>query len=105
MIINDAVFGEIEYTYGWVKDINVEFCGKEVEIALIVKGEEDGKFDEGQYTAYNSLLQNWEQLQQVFLQAILDYYKQERQQLGMILDLMKIIRISKLLTNYLGESL
>lgn len=66
MIINDAVFGEIEYTYGWVKDINVEFCGKEVEIALIVKGEEDGKFDEGQYTAYNSLLQNWEQLQQDF---------------------------------------
>ena len=28
MIINDAVFGEIEYTYGWIKDINVEFCGK-----------------------------------------------------------------------------
>ncbi len=69
MIINDAVFGEIEYTYGWVKGINVEFCGKEVEIALIVKGEKDGKFDEGQYTAYNSLLQNWEQLQQGFLQA------------------------------------
>ncbi|MFC8054658.1 DUF2004 domain-containing protein [Bacillus cereus] len=82
MIINDAVFGEIEYTYGWVKDITVEFCGKEVEIALIVKGEKDSKFDEEQYTAYNSLLQNWERLQQVFLQAILDYYKQERQQLG-----------------------
>ncbi|EEK72652.1 hypothetical protein bcere0007_28780 [Bacillus mycoides] len=56
MIINDAVFGEIEYTYGWVKDITFEFCGKEVEIALIVKGEKDGKFDEEQYTAYNSLL-------------------------------------------------
>ena len=97
MIINDAVFGEIEYTYGWVKGINVEFCGKEVEIALIVKGEKDGKFDEGQYTAYNSLLQNWEQLQQGF-------YKQERQQLGYDIDLMKIIRISKQLTNYLGGS-
>lgn len=66
MIINDAVFGEIEYTYGWVKDINVEFCRKEVEIALIVKGEEDGKFDEGQYTAYNSLLQNGNDYKDVF---------------------------------------
>ncbi|EJV71245.1 hypothetical protein BWGOE4_32670 [Bacillus mycoides] len=82
MIINDVVFGEIEYIYGWVKDITIEFCEKEAEIALIVKGEKDGKFDEEQYTAYNSLVQNWEQLQQGFLQAILDYYKQERQQLG-----------------------
>ena len=31
MIINDAVFGEIEYTYGWVKDINVEFCRKKLK--------------------------------------------------------------------------
>ncbi|WP_242214123.1 DUF2004 domain-containing protein [Bacillus cereus group sp. BfR-BA-01383] len=82
MIINDVVFGEIEYTYGWVKDITIEFCGKEAEIALMIKGEENGNFDEEQYIAYNSLLQNWERLQQVFLQAILDYYKQERQQLG-----------------------
>ncbi|PEA80192.1 DUF2004 domain-containing protein [Bacillus pseudomycoides] len=82
MIINDVVFGELEYTYGWVKYITIEFCGKEAEIALMVKCEEDGKFDEEQYTAYNSLVQNWEQLQQGFLQAILDYYKQERQELG-----------------------
>ncbi len=82
MIINDAVFGELEYNYGWVRYTTIEFCGKEAEIALMVKGEEDGKFDEEQYIAYKSLMQNWEQLQQGFLQAILDYYKQERQELG-----------------------
>ncbi|MBY0077597.1 DUF2004 domain-containing protein [Priestia aryabhattai] len=82
MKINDAVFGELEYNYGWVKYTTIEFCGKEAEIALMVKGEEDGKFDEEQYSAYNSLVQNWEQLQQGFLQAILDYYKLERQELG-----------------------
>ena len=82
MIINDVVFGELEYNYGWVKYTTIEFCGKEAEIALMVKGEEDGKFDEEQYIAYNSLVQNWEQLQQGFLQAIFDYYKQERQELG-----------------------
>lgn len=82
MIINDGVFGELEYNYGWVRYTNIEFCGKEAEIALMVKGEEDGKFDEEQYIAYKSLMENWGQLQQDFLKAILDYYKQERQELG-----------------------
>ncbi|MCC5803759.1 DUF2004 domain-containing protein [Rossellomorea vietnamensis] len=82
MIINDSVFGELEYNYGWVRYTTIEFCGEEAEIALMVKGEEDGKFDEEQYIAYKLLVQNWKQLQQDFLQAILDYYKQERQELG-----------------------
>ncbi|KOO43047.1 DUF2004 domain-containing protein [Priestia koreensis] len=82
MKINDVVFGELEYNYGWVKYTTIEFCGKEAEIALMVKGEEDGKFDEEQYSAYTSLVQNWERLQQGFLQAIVDSYKLERQELG-----------------------
>lgn len=82
MIINDVVFGELEYNYGWVKYTTIEFCGNEAEIALMVKGEEDGKFDEEQYIAYKSLVQNWRQLNQSFLQDILGYYKQERQELG-----------------------
>lgn len=82
MTINDAIFGELEYNYGWVKYTVIEFHGKEAEIALMIKGDEEGKFDEEQYTAYNSLVQNWEQLQQSFLQPILDYYKQKRHELG-----------------------
>ncbi|WP_242141997.1 MULTISPECIES: DUF2004 domain-containing protein [unclassified Bacillus cereus group] len=82
MKINDAVFGELEYDFVWSKDTSINFLGNEVEIALIVKGDEDGKFDEEQYVAYTSFMQNWEQLQQSFLQSILDYYKQERQELG-----------------------
>jgi len=82
MKINDAVFGELEYDFVWSKDTSINFLGNEVEIALIVKGDEDGKFDKEQYVAYTSLMQNWEQLQQSFLQSILDYYKQERQELG-----------------------
>lgn len=82
MIINDEVFGELKYNYGWIRFISIEFCGKEAEIALMVKGEEDGKFDQEQYIAYKSLVQNWGKLQQSFLQSILDYYKQERQKLG-----------------------
>ncbi|MEZ2661321.1 DUF6985 domain-containing protein [Aneurinibacillus aneurinilyticus] len=76
MTINDAVFGELEYDYAWFKDTTIEFFGKEVEIALMISGEEDGKFSEKQYMAYNSLIQNWEQLQRSILQPILDYYEQ-----------------------------
>ena len=82
MKINDAVFGELEYDFVWSKDTSINFLGNEVEIALIVKGDEDGKFDEEQYVAYTSLMQNWEQLQQSFFFFFLDYYKQERQELG-----------------------
>lgn len=82
MKINDAVFGELEYDFVWSKDTSINFLGHEVEIALMVKGAEDGKFDKEQYVAYTSLMQNWEHLQQSFLQSILDYYKQERQELG-----------------------
>ncbi|MEI4831360.1 DUF2004 domain-containing protein [Bacillus sp. FJAT-53711] len=41
-----------------------------------------GKFDEDQYTAYQSLMQNWEDLRPSLLQSILDYYKQKRHELG-----------------------
>ncbi|CCI70509.1 hypothetical protein PPM_3700 [Paenibacillus polymyxa M1] len=58
------------------------FWEKKTEIALMIDGEEDGEFDEDQYTAYQSLMQNWEQLQQSFLQPILDYYQQKRHELG-----------------------
>ncbi len=72
---------EIGYR-GWFKYITINFFGKATEIALMVKGDQDGKFDEEQYAAYNGLMQNWEQLQQSFLQPILDYYKQKRHELG-----------------------
>ncbi|MED4567967.1 DUF6985 domain-containing protein [Brevibacillus agri] len=80
--LNDAIFGELKYDYGWVRYTTIEFCGKEAEIALMIKGEEDGKFDEEQYMAYNSLMQKWEQIQYNLLQPILDYYKQKRHELG-----------------------
>ncbi|CQR55776.1 DUF6985 domain-containing protein [Paenibacillus riograndensis] len=82
MKINDAIFGELEYEYGWIKDTTIDFCGKESEISIMIDGEEDGEIDEEQYESYTSLMQNWDQLQQGFLQAILDYYIQKRHELG-----------------------
>ncbi|WHY59113.1 DUF6985 domain-containing protein [Peribacillus simplex] len=82
MTINDPIFGELEYEYGWAKDTTIHFFGKETEISLMIDGEEDGKFDEEQYMAYQALMQKWEDLQLSLLQSILDYYKQKRHELG-----------------------
>jgi hypothetical protein len=82
MRINDSAFGKLEYDFVCSKDTTISFLGNEVEIALIVKGDESGQFDEEQYVAYTSLMQNWEHLQQRFLQPILEYYKQERHEPG-----------------------
>ncbi|NEW09924.1 DUF2004 domain-containing protein [Paenibacillus sp. SYP-B3998] len=82
MKINDAVFGELEYNYGWVRYTTIEFCETEANIALMVDGDDDGEFSEKQYTSYNSLIENWEHLQQSILRPILDYYQQKRFELG-----------------------
>ncbi|MFF2484336.1 DUF6985 domain-containing protein [Paenibacillus sp. NPDC058071] len=82
MKINDAVFGELEYNYGWVRHTNIEFCEIEANIALMIDGDDDGEFSEKQYASYNSLIENWEHLQQSLLQPILDYYQQKRFELG-----------------------
>ncbi|MGM0923932.1 MAG: DUF6985 domain-containing protein [Bacillota bacterium] len=82
MTINDPIFGELEYEYGWSKENTIKFFGKETDIALMIDGEEDGNFEEAQYTAYQSLMQKWEELQLSILQPILDYYNQKRHELG-----------------------
>lgn len=82
MKINDAVFGELEYDFIWSRDTIIEFCGSEVEVALMIDGEEDGEFTEKQYVSYNSFIQNWGHVQQRVLQPLLDYYNQKRHELG-----------------------
>ncbi len=82
MTINDVIFGELEYDYVWSRVITIDFFGNATEIDLIIDGEEDGQFEEGQYTAYQSLMENWSDLQLNLLNSILTYYKQERHELG-----------------------
>ncbi|HDR4697011.1 DUF2004 domain-containing protein [Bacillus cereus] len=82
MRVNNSVFGEIEYNYAWAKCMPITFIGNVTEIDLMIDGEEDGVFDEGQYVAYQSLIKNWEEVQISLLHSILDYYKQRRCELG-----------------------
>lgn len=87
MTINDVIFGELEYDYGWSRVNSIDFFGNATEIDLIIDGEEDGQFDEGQYTAYQSLMGNWNDLQLNLLNSILTYYNQKRQELGYDIEL------------------
>ncbi|NOU80459.1 DUF2004 domain-containing protein [Paenibacillus sp. LMG 31459] len=82
MKINDTVFSELEFDYVWGKDTTIEIFGGEVNISLIVDGDEDGEFSEKQYASYNTLKENWGAFQQSILKPILDYYKPKRSELG-----------------------
>ena len=82
MIKNDPVFGELEYNFGWTRGFGLQFFGKEVDATLMIDGDEDAEFDKNQYIAYESFIQNWENIQYTLLQPIFDYYKQKRYELG-----------------------
>lgn len=42
MIINDAVFGELEFNdHDWIGNKTIEFFEKEAQVALIVSGGDD----------------------------------------------------------------
>lgn len=82
MKIYDVVFGELGYDYIWSKDTTMNYFGVKTPISLIIEGDEDGVFDDEQYSAYQSLMENWEEIQQNLLQPILNYYLQKRHELG-----------------------
>ncbi|MGV2962608.1 DUF6985 domain-containing protein [Paenibacillus sp. AGC30] len=78
MIKNDPVFGVLEYNYGWTRKTMFQLFGGELEITLMIDGDEDGRFDEKQYTAYQSLIQDRKQVQFNLLQPILSFQMVER---------------------------
>ena len=82
MMIQDIVFGPLEYDGFWFKDMKISFGGIEQNIWLSISGEMNGKFDDEQYTAYSKCMQDWDEIQLKLIQAILDYYIKRRSELG-----------------------
>ena len=79
---NDEVFGELDYEYVWYRNMKEMFLGNEVEISLIVKGDEKGEFEEGQYVAYKSFIGSAGKIYEDSIKSILDYYQETREELG-----------------------
>ncbi|URZ03548.1 DUF6985 domain-containing protein [Clostridium felsineum] len=103
-MINDSIFGEIEYDYIWSKNSKINFLNKEVDIMLIIAGDDDGKFEGGQYEAYQVLINYWNSIQKTLLKPILDYYKERRKELGYDIEFNKYypeINSTKELLNYI----
>ncbi|MBC6309882.1 DUF2004 domain-containing protein [Listeria sp. FSL L7-1582] len=103
MKINDEVFGELEFDYSWSKVSKINFYNEEVEIVVIIEGDEDGEFEKEQYDAYESLIDNWINIQKTLLIPILDYYQKKREELGFDIELNEnypeIISIEELLNH------
>ena len=78
--IEDKIFGKLHYGEG---KLAINFFEKELKIDLIVDCEdEDTTFDDKQYQAYESLVKNWDNVQPKIAQAMSDYYKEKRSNLG-----------------------
>ena len=82
MMIDNEVFGKLEFDYTWYRKEQILFDGKEQEIVILVAGDEDGEFEDEQYEAYKMLKVKWFDIQEMLLEKILDYYKSRREELG-----------------------
>ena len=85
-MIDDTVFGKIEFEYAWFKYTQINFFQTKAEIVILISGDEDGVFEEGQYEAFESLIENWDNIHESFLEPILNYYKNKRSELGYDVD-------------------
>lgn len=104
MMINDSIFGKIEYDYIWFRRSKIKFFNNEVDIMLMIAGDDDGQFEDGQYESYQALINKWNEIQETFLEPILEYYKQKRKELGYDIQLNKNypeIKSTKELLNYI----
>lgn len=99
-MIEDEVFGKLTFDYTWFRYEKIIFCGEEKDIVILVAGEEDGKFEEGQYEAYKMLKSKWINIQDEVLESILDYYRNQREELGYDKESGEITTIKDLL-NYI----
>lgn len=103
-MINDSIFGKIEYDYIWFRRSKIKFFNNEVDIMLMIAGDDEGQFEDGQYEAYQALINKWNEIQETFLEPILEYYKQKRKELGYDIELNKNypeIKSTKELLNYI----
>ena len=103
-MINDSIFGQIEYEYIWSRNSRINFLNKEVDIMLIIAGDDDGKFEDGQYEAYQMLINSWNEIQKTISKFILDYYNEKRKELGYDIELNEHypeIKSTKELLNYI----
>ena len=51
MAVYDKIFGQLNFDYGWSRDLQIDFLGKNITTTLRIDGEEDEEFEEGKAIA------------------------------------------------------
>ena len=80
MIINDVVFGELEYNkFFWIKNEKevYNFFGKKFEINIKIDGEKDEEIKSVQRNAYTEYKNSLKEINLLIEETIYDYYQQE----------------------------
>lgn len=73
----DEVFGEVEFDYGYVAKKNIAFGGDNQTIEVRIDCDEGEEITQAQRDAYETLIQNWDEMQHKIALAILEYYNEE----------------------------
>ena len=55
--MNDPVFGNLEYEYGWNGTVEFNCFGRMEEIALTVSGEEDDPITDYQHNSFRAFME------------------------------------------------
>ena len=82
--MKDLVFGELEWDgYGWSSLVDFDFWGSPKKIELRIEAEDkDEKPSEIQRDSYAEFVKKWDNIKAEVLEAILQYYQEEREELG-----------------------
>lgn len=81
--MKDSVFGEINYTYGWEGETQLEFMGKEYDVYLNIEADGEEEPTDAQREEYTVFRSKWDAaMQRKTLEAILAYYNDLREELG-----------------------
>lgn len=75
--MEDEIFGELIYEYGWHGHTEIDFFGKKIQAVLLINCMEGEEISEQQYEAYKMFRKKWVVIQNEILESIFAYYQEE----------------------------
>jgi len=76
-IMDDKVFGNVEYNYSWIKKETVNFYDNNYEVTIIIKAYKDEDILDIQRNTYRNYLNTLESKKNVINDILADYCKNE----------------------------
>ncbi|MCD7835591.1 MAG: DUF2004 domain-containing protein [Lachnospiraceae bacterium] len=80
--MHNELFGELQFEYGWNGTTSLDWFGRNIDVDLVVDGEEDESIDSLQCESYKAFKESWNTVKEQILDAVLSYYNDLRDELG-----------------------